>query len=173
MGQKRPSEVVSLYPSPPSPPEAVTSSSHLHLRGEITEDGALLVGKLRLPNPLLLRQQDQVIPHPRHSQPTHTHLELPCSHLECQLHQAAHGHAHGAGGVHLVPHSVAVHLQGQESGLQCAPCRGRARRGVQPWWGEGRGWSWEHHPPNPMGRCPTHPNAPARQHGVHLLADGA
>lgn len=25
----------------------------------------------------------------------------------------------------------------------------------------------------PTGRCPTHPDAPTRQHGVHLLADGA
>lgn len=49
-------------PLTPSPPGAVTSSSYLHLRGEIAEDGARLVQKLRLPHPLLLRQQDQVAP---------------------------------------------------------------------------------------------------------------
>lgn len=53
------------------------------------------------------------------------------------------------------------------------PLQGEGKKGVQPWWGEGRGWSWEHHPPNPTGECRTHPNAPTRQHGVHLLADGA
>lgn len=38
---------------------------------------------------------------------------------------------------------------------------------------EGRGQNWENHSPTPTGRCPTHPDTPTRQHGVHLLADGA
>lgn len=39
------------------------------------------------------------------------HLDLAGGHLEGELHQAAHCHAHGAGRVHLVPHRVTVHLQ--------------------------------------------------------------
>lgn len=108
------------------------------------------------------------------------YLELSCSHLEGQLHQAAHCHSHGTRGVHLVPHSVTVHLQGQEIGLQCALCGGEGRNGSghqrasqQPrGWGR-KGPSQESHLPTPIPTYPTHPNAPTRQHGVHLLADGA
>lgn len=63
----------------------------------------------------------------------HTHLELSGRHLKSQLHQAAYCHAYGTRGVHLIPHSVTVHLRGQESRLQRAPCRGRARMGVGTW----------------------------------------
>lgn len=38
---------------------------------------------------------------------------------------------------------------------------------------EGKGQKWENHPPTPTDRCPTHPDAPTGQHGIHLLADGA
>lgn len=41
-----------------------------------------------------------------------THLQLPRRYPEGQLDDGAHGHADGCRGVHLIPHGVAVHLQG-------------------------------------------------------------
>lgn len=164
-------------PHHPAGPGTVTSPLW-HLRAEVAKDYALLKGKPRPPHPLLLKIQDQS--KQCCSPPTHTHLEFSSRNLESQLYQAAHRHANGTGGVHLIPYSVTVHLQGQESRLQRAPCRGRARMGMGTWTvgqaavvGRKGGARAGRHPPIPTGRCPTHPNAPTRQHGVHLLADGA
>lgn len=166
----------SLYtPHPLAGPRAVTSSQLWHLRVEVAKDSAILMGKPKLPPSCTPEDAgpSQVVL----SLPARTHLELSSRHLESQLHQAAHRHAHSTGGVHLVPHGVTVHLREQESRLQRAPCRGRARMGVGTWIAdqqrEEKGQSWKSHPPISTGRCPTHPDAPTRQHGVHLLADGA
>lgn len=71
---------------------------------------------------------------------------------------------------------------GRRAGFSVPPAGGGQEWGWAPGqWASGHGGrergvggkSWECRPSIPTGRCPTHPNAPTRQHGIHLLADGA
>lgn len=122
------SSPVPLYPLLPTWPRSYHLLPTLHLRVRLARDSALLKGKARQ-HPSSTPEDagpSLVVPRPR----AQAHLELSCGHLESKLYQAAHCHAHGTGGVHLIPHGVTVHLRGQESRLQRAPCRGRARMGV-------------------------------------------
>lgn len=69
---------------------------------------------------------------------------------------------------------------GRRAGFSVPPAGGGQEWGwapgqwaQQPWWAGKAGQELGEPPTHPISRYPTHPNAPARQHGVHLLTDGA
>lgn len=56
------------------------------------------------------------------------YLKLPGCHFKGQFHQAANGHAHGAGWVHLIPHSITVNLPWKVQFGECGKWVGSGRR---------------------------------------------